>query len=167
MLVLVVIAAVPLVGFASSNLALQGTVRDDHAVMGHYGFMAAFGYTVIGAGLLASLRPDGWRLTAWVAGLLPALLGLASLVLPGVSSSLSLVWALAAMAWGVTFVAVAEVMRRGGRTDLEPAGPLPERRATTGIPRWVYVSGIIVIVLALLFAIQHLTGGGGPGLHTP
>jgi len=35
------------------------------------------------------------------------------------------------------------------------------------VPRAAYVTGIIVIVLALLFVLMHLTGGGGPGLHTP
>jgi hypothetical protein len=29
----------------------------------------------------------------------------------------------------------------------------------TGTPRWVYVFAIIVIVLALVFVILHLTGG--------
>jgi len=111
MLALVAIAAVPLIAFASTNIGLQGTVADEHAGMGHYGFMAAFGFTIIGVGLLASLRPDGWRLTAWVAGLLPALLGLASVMNPDASSSLSAVWALAAIAWGVVFVATAELTK--------------------------------------------------------
>ena len=38
--------------------------------------------------------------------------------------------------------------------------------STTGTPRWVKVSGIIAIVLILLFAILHLAGGGLRG-HTP
>ena len=36
----------------------------------------------------------------------------------------------------------------------------PDRGSTTSTPRWVYVSGIIAIVLVLLFVIMHLTGGG-------
>jgi hypothetical protein len=108
MLALVIIAAVPLVAVASTNIGLQRTVTNDHAALGHYGFMATFSFTVIAVGLLASLRPDGWRLTAWVAGVLSALLGLTSLVFSDVDSSLGLVWALAAIAWGVVFVAVAE-----------------------------------------------------------
>jgi hypothetical protein len=111
LLALVFIAAVPLLAFASTNIELQRTVTDEHAALGHYGFMAAFSFTVIGAGLLASLRPDGWRLTAWVGGLLPALLGLASVVYPDIASSLGLVWSLAAIAWGVGFVAAAELTR--------------------------------------------------------
>jgi hypothetical protein len=109
MLALVIIAAVPLLAFASSNIDLQRTVSNEHAALSHYGFMAAFSFTVIGVGLLASLRPDGWWLSAWVAGLLPALLGLASLVFPDVDSSLGPIWALAAIAGGVVFVAVAEL----------------------------------------------------------
>lgn len=111
MLALVIIAAVPLLVFASTNLGLQGTVTDDHASLGHYGFMVAFSFTVIGTGLLASLRPDGWRLTAWVAGLLPALLGATSVIYPDATSSLSPVWAFAATAWGVGFVAAAELAK--------------------------------------------------------
>lgn len=72
--------------------------------MGHYAFMAAFSYTVIGVGLLASLRPVGWRLSAWVAGLLPAVLGVTSLLYPDATSSLDARWALAAIAWAVAFV---------------------------------------------------------------
>jgi hypothetical protein len=111
MLGLVIIAAVPLLAFASTNIGLQRTVTNDHAALGHYGFLAAFSFTVIGVGLLASLRPDGWRLTAWVAGLLPALLGLTSVVYSDVASSLGLVWSLTAIAGGVGFVAAAELTR--------------------------------------------------------
>jgi hypothetical protein len=111
MLALVVIAAVPLLAFASTNIRLQATLLDDHAAVGHYGFMAAFSFTVIAVGVLASLRPDGWRLPAWVAGALPALLGVTSLLYPDSSSSLGLVWALAAITWGVVFVGAAELTR--------------------------------------------------------
>lgn len=111
MLALVMIAALPLLAFAATNIELQGTVTDEHAAAGHYGFMAAFGFTVIGVGLLASLRPDGWRLTAWVAGLLPVLLGVTSVMYADATSSLGLVWAVAAITWGVVFVAAAELTK--------------------------------------------------------
>lgn len=108
MLALVGIAAVPLLSFASTNIRLQEAVVDTHAGLGHYAFMAAVSFTIIGVGLLASLRPDGWRLTAWVTGLLPALLGVWSVMFPDVSSSLGRGWALAAIVWGAVFVAAAE-----------------------------------------------------------
>lgn len=116
MLALVVIAAVPLLAFASTSIGLQKAGPTDHALLGHYGYIAAFSLTVIGVGLLSSAGLDGWRLTAWAAGFLPVLLGLASVAFPDVDSSLSPVWALAAIAWGVVFVAAAESIRRGRRT---------------------------------------------------
>jgi hypothetical protein len=134
MLALVIIAAVPLLVFASTNLGLQGTVTDDHASLGHYGFMVAFSFTVIGTGLLASLRPDGWRLTAWVAGLLPALLGATSVMYPDATSSLGPVWAFAATAWGVGFVAAAELAKdAGGRCSL--GGPMALAQAAPPLSR--------------------------------
>ncbi len=172
MLALVVIAAVPLLAFAATNSGLQASVPDDHAALGHYGFMAAFGFTVVGVGLLASLRPDGWRLTAWVAGLLPVLLGVASMLYPDVSSSLDPVWALAAIAWGVVFVAAAEFTQNAeSRTLLGSRGVRskddtsmrPARNPTTSTPRWKNVFGIIVLLLVLGLTIVPLFIGGGPG----
>ena len=125
---LVGVAAVPLLSFASTNIGLQGTVGDDHDSLGHYGFMAAFSFTVIGVGLLASVRPDGWRLTAWVAGILPALLGLTSLVYADATSSLDLGWALAAIAWGAVFIAAAEVTKNAEGSTLLA---LPSTRKAT------------------------------------
>lgn len=109
MLALVGVAAVLLLALASTNIRLQETVLDEHAGTGHYGFMAAFGFTVIAVGVLASLRPLGWRLTAWVAGLLPALLGVTSVLYPDAVSSLDPFWAVAAIAWGFGFVAAAAI----------------------------------------------------------
>jgi hypothetical protein len=40
------------------------------------------------------------------------------------------------------------------------------RGSSTGTPRWVYASGIIVVVLAVLFVIKHLADGGLAG-HMP
>jgi hypothetical protein len=42
----------------------------------------------------------------------------------------------------------------------------PARQLTTGTPRWVKVSVIIIIALVLLFVILHLTGHGfGDHMH--
>lgn len=123
MVVLVGIAAVPFVRFASTNIRLQETVPDEHSFQGHYGFMAAFSFTIIGVGLLASVRPDGWRFTAWVAGILPALLGLTSLAYPDATSSLESGWALAAIGWGAAFIATAERTRNVEHPTLITADP--------------------------------------------
>ncbi|MBA3344700.1 MAG: hypothetical protein H0T44_05275 [Gemmatimonadales bacterium] len=124
--------------------------------------MAAFGFTVIGVGLLASLRPDGWRLTAWVAGLLPALLGLASLAFPYATSSLGPVWALTAVAWGGGFVAAAELIRMASSApDSDSVGP--DRGSPAGRPRWLQIFGAIGLALILLFVSRMFIGGGGHG----
>ncbi len=166
MLALVIIAAIPLLAFASTSIGLQRTVTNDHAAMGHYGYMAAFSFTVIGVGVLASLRPGGWRLTAWIAGLLPALLGLVSLLYPDINSSLGLAWALAAIAWGVLFVAAAELTGDESRA-LEDTH-MADGPSYPSTPRWVSVFGIIALVPILLVVINMVTGVlGSPGGHTP
>jgi hypothetical protein len=45
----------------------------------------------------------------------------------------------------------------------------PNLGSPPSTPRWVKIFAIIVIVLALLFVLLHLTGNslGGPGSHTP
>lgn len=45
----------------------------------------------------------------------------------------------------------------------------PDHESSLRTPRWVKVFGIVVIALALLFVILHLTGNslGGPGSHIP
>ena len=44
-----------------------------------------------------------------------------------------------------------------------------DRGAAPGTPRWVYISGIITLVVVVLFIILHLAGGGfrGHGGGTP
>jgi hypothetical protein len=57
----------------------------------------------------------------------------------------------------------------------DDSGVGPDRRSTTsaprypGTPRWVKVSGIVVLVLILLVVIVMFAGGGqhGPGRHMP
>lgn len=170
MLTLVILSVGPMLVLATTNIGLQGTVFDDHARMGHYGFMAAFDFTVIGIGLLASFRPAGWRLTAWITGLLPTLLGLTSMIYPNAASSLERAWAVASIVWGILFVGAAEFIGRRDQSHSEAVsgigGGLPDLGLTRGASRWVYVVGIIVAALVLLFVLMHLTGGG-PGFHTP
>lgn len=145
LLMLVIIAAIPLLAFAFTNINLQiagvggagffdhnrpafhgvsetmpidsdsamNESADDqkHSNLGHYRNLAALSLIVILVGLLASFRPDGWRVAAWIAGFIPIFLGLASVVLPNAESSLGLVWSLATIAWGVVFIFVAEAAR--------------------------------------------------------
>ena len=41
----------------------------------------------------------------------------------------------------------------------------PDPDAPPGVPRWVKVFGIVVLVLVLVFVILHLTGNGLGNLH--
>jgi hypothetical protein len=47
--------------------------------------------------------------------------------------------------------------------------PNPDSNSDTGTPRWVKVFGIISLVVALLFVMMLVAGGGrhGPGRHRP
>ncbi|MGH8774721.1 MAG: hypothetical protein ACRDWI_05950 [Jiangellaceae bacterium] len=52
----------------------------------------------------------------------------------------------------------------------DETGVGPDRRSTTGTPRCVKVSGVVALVVVLLFVILMLTGVGrehGPDRHTP
>ncbi|MGH9157314.1 MAG: hypothetical protein ACRD1K_16085, partial [Acidimicrobiales bacterium] len=108
-------AAVPLLVFTAANVSRQREVAsgDIHWQLGHYGFMAALGLTILAVGVVASLRPAGWRVSAWVAGPLPAVLGFLSLAYRDQKSSLGVGWALLSIAWDVAFVAVAERSKAG------------------------------------------------------
>jgi hypothetical protein len=178
MLTLVIIAAAPLLILATTNTGLQRTATDGHAALSHYGYMAAFSFTIIGVGILASLRPDGWWVPAWIAGLLPVLLGLISLLAPDNTGSLSLIRALAAIVWGVVFIVVAEITQNaknptllGSRriTSEDDIRVSPDSRPTANTPRWVKVFGVIALVPILLIVINMVAGvvSGGVDSHTP
>jgi hypothetical protein len=73
----------------------------------------AFG--IVLTALLAALRIEGWRLTAWCAGLGAAVYGVASIVFhrfPGTTfrypASEGVGWGLVAVAAGLAFIALSE-----------------------------------------------------------
>jgi hypothetical protein len=47
----------------------------------------------------------------------------------------------------------------------DDAGVRPDPGSTTGTPRWVKVSAIIVLVVVVLIVVLLVTGAGGP--HGP
>lgn len=130
-LVLVVIAAVPLLAFAADQVALQtgaadlghGHAHDDevhaqHVDHHHFMFVTAFVITVVGVGLLVSFQSAGWWLAAWVVGAMVAAFGLAGLLAPEASSNPGVLWNLAAVVWAVGFVAAAESTQDGDPPSL-------------------------------------------------
>jgi hypothetical protein len=49
-------------------------------------------------------------------------------------------------------------------------GVEPDRRPTTGTPRWVTGFGIVALILVVVFVVLQLVGVGGrhgPGRHAP
>ena len=79
---------------------------------GHWSAMGAFNLIIAGLALVASLRPPGWRLPAWSAGLSAVLFGVASIANQGDASALNGYWSVLAIAWGIGFIVVSEVARR-------------------------------------------------------
>ncbi len=138
MLALVVIAAVPLLAFAATNVNLQTgavvphhaeaghveEIHQEHVDFGHFGLIVAFSFAVIGLGLLASFRPVGWWLTAWFVGIMAVWFGLAGVLYPTVASSPGVLWGAASILWGLAFIAAAEVTQ-----DRSMPTPLGARRA--------------------------------------
>jgi hypothetical protein len=87
----------------------------------------------------------GLRKFALTARLIPALVGVVSLVYP-VSSRFSLGWAVAAIVWSAGFVAVAEGTKNVG-LPADDTGIADGRDPSAGTPRWMKVSGGIALVL--------------------
>lgn len=111
---LVAAAAVPLVLFAVDQFVLQATAADEHALDGHYAMMGVVAVTVLGGGLVAALGFAGYRVAAWMVGLLTLYLGALSVAFPDQTGSVGLLWGTLAVVWGVAFIAAAELSRRDG-----------------------------------------------------
>lgn len=141
-LALLVIAAVPLVAFAATQVGLQTgaieqahdhagghaeEVHEQHVEFGHFAFTAALIFAIIGAGLLAALQLPGWWVAAWLAGAMSVVYGLASVAAPEAASNPGLLWAVAMIVWGVAFVAAAELTQ-----DADSPSLLSARDEATG-----------------------------------
>lgn len=117
MAVLTGVAAVAWIRFATTQaqfqrLALPG---DTHAEMEHWSRMAAFALFVILWSVIGASDRPGWRLVAWVAGLGSAWYGLQSLLFPTAASAASVTLAVAAIAWGLAYIVMAERRARSGK----------------------------------------------------
>lgn len=77
-----------------------------------YAEAAALAVALVAVAAVAAARTPGWRLPAWSAGAAAVVLGDVSLLFPGQVGALSAVWGVAAVTWGLAFVAVAEHQRR-------------------------------------------------------
>ena len=101
-------------GWSEIQVHLAAPLSDPHRgpPEAHYVSSAALVLAIVGVAWLAAQRTDGWRLPAWCAGLAMGMTGAASIWLPGWVSSFNRVWGTAALVWGLSFIAVAEVLSR-------------------------------------------------------
>ena len=122
---LAVVATIPLAVYMVEQFALQGS-GDMHAAVHHYGGMFVYSGVLAALGLLASLKPAGWRVPLFTSSGMALVLGTASVVLPGLASSAGTMWGGAAIAWAVLFAVVGMMSARGDVS--ETVEPEPEAR---------------------------------------
>ena len=109
----VLAGAVLLVPYALENAGLQRTDHaSDHAAFYHWVETSFTAFGIVLVGLLAALRPQGFRMATWLAGLTLAMLGAASVLFPGYASALEPTWSWAALIGGLAFVVVGETEAR-------------------------------------------------------
>jgi hypothetical protein len=117
MLAFVAIGSVPLISFALSMARLQrlGPSSDPHVSMNHWANTSAMAFGIVLTALLAAVRMDGWRFTAWCAGLGAVVYGVASIAfhrLAGTTvaypASEGVGWGLLAVGAGLAFIALSE-----------------------------------------------------------
>jgi hypothetical protein len=132
---LVGIATIPMLVFAAGQIGLQALhiPGDEHAMFGHWRNTGVLLPTVLLLGLIASLKPAGWRVPAWTAGVAAAIFGLASVAYPVAASSAGLVWGSLAVLWGVAFIAESEREFRSRRAAAAfgMGLPVPNKAAAT------------------------------------
>ncbi|CAN5547073.1 hypothetical protein BH20ACT23_BH20ACT23_22410 [soil metagenome] len=109
---------------AAARRATDSAAEAEEVVhYGHWSAMGAFNLILIGLALVAAVRPPGWRLPAWSAGLSAVLFGVASFANPGDASAINGYWSAFAIGWGIGFIVIAEATRRESapRTVANPA----------------------------------------------
>lgn len=116
---LVVLAGIPLALYAGEQSALQAT-GDVHAQLGHYADMITYSVVILLLGLLASMKPIGWRIPLWSAATLAGVLGVSSMLHPALASSAGPFWGGLALVWGIAFIITGEVTQRSNDVDNAP-----------------------------------------------
>jgi hypothetical protein len=96
--------------------------------MNHWANTSAMAFGIVLTALLAALRINGWRFTAWCAGLGAVAYGIASIVFhrfPGTTfaypASEGVGWGLVAVGAGLAFIALSEWEARAERERIPSA----------------------------------------------
>lgn len=167
LVMLTLFAAFPLIDMAQSEFAkaLAGA-RNHHS---HWGAMAAFAIAILALALLASLRPDGWRVPAWSAALGTIVYAVVSVAHRFDASARPSLWAVMATLWALGFLVLAEGARAaevagGSRRKLRELRRT-ERRVVGGVVGGLARSlGLRPLVMRVLLVVPLLAlGGSGIG----
>ena len=108
MLVLVAAAAVPISAYALTQAGLQRVDGSVHADFYHWVETSFTASAIPLVGLLAALRPERFRMSAWLAGISATILGAGSLLLQSHASAFDTPWAWTALGGGLLYIAIAE-----------------------------------------------------------
>lgn len=106
-----IVAAIPLAIYGFNQFGLHWS-GDEHAVINHYAGMVVYTGVIVALGILASLKPAGWRIPLFSAAGMALALGIASIVLPTIPSGVGIAWGSAAILWAIIFVIVGELTAR-------------------------------------------------------
>jgi hypothetical protein len=109
-----VIALVPAGAYALTMAELQGgPPTDPHVEMHHWSGMAAAALSIVLVGVVAGLRTEGWRLTAWLTAGAGILFGLTSAIYPDDPGTVASPWSWLSIAWSLVFAIAAGFEGRG------------------------------------------------------
>jgi hypothetical protein len=118
LVVLVLVAAVPLMVYALGEAELQRTDHvSEHAAFFHWVETSFYVVAVLLLAALAALRPGAFRMAAWCGGGGLAIFGIGSILLSGRASTVESPWAWAALVGSLLFIGIAEWEAR--RTENE------------------------------------------------
>lgn len=108
------VAAIPFLLYALDHIRLQrlDAPGDFHAVVDHWALMASLAVVIVGTAFIGSGNRNGWRISAWTAGLATMVFGVASLLYPNVASGASAGWAATAIIWAIVYLIATERRQR-------------------------------------------------------
>ena len=104
-----VLGAIPAVGYAVSMLVQARQFVGPPHYADRFAEMAAAAIAIVLVGMLASLKSQGWSISAWSAGAASIVVGMASVVFPDAPGGVGRVWGTLAVGAGVLFLVLAEL----------------------------------------------------------
>jgi hypothetical protein len=108
-----VIALVPAGAYALTMTELQGgPAGDPHVQMHHWSGMAAAALSIVLVAIVAGLRTNGWRVTAWLTSGAGILFGITSVIYPDHPGTLDGPWSWLTIAWSLVFAVAVEFEER-------------------------------------------------------